>query len=229
MENQKLLSISDLFKKSFDLYKTRVWTMLLLSLVSGLAMTVMFVLFGFAGFTNFIGAGEVITLNLLSALLILVGILLMLIVSMWVQVAFIYILKEENVNIGVKNLLILAKSSLVSYGWIVFLGAIIIFLGFLFFIIPGIIFSIWFSFFQYVFIFENIKGKKALSRSKELVKGHFWPVLGRFLLLFLITMIISSIFKLGPFINHLFMVPFSVIYFYVIYEDLKTLNSKMPV
>ena len=56
------------------------------------------------------------------------------------------------------------------------LAGLIIMGGLILLIVPGIIFSIWFSFVQYLVIEENISGTKALRRSRELVKGRFWQV-----------------------------------------------------
>ena len=48
------------------------------------------------------------------------------------------------------------------------------------------IFSIFYSFAAYAFFFEDKRGGKAIKRSQELVKGYFWPIIGRFLLLFIV-------------------------------------------
>ena len=45
--------------------------------------------------------------------------------------------------------------------------------GFVFFIVPGVIFSIWLSFSVLILIVENEKGTNALVRSKEYVKGRW--------------------------------------------------------
>ncbi|MBU0478607.1 DUF4339 domain-containing protein [bacterium] len=50
--------------------------------------------------------------------------------------------------------------------------------GLLLLIIPGIIFAVWFSLAGYVRIIEGIGGIAALKRSKQLVKGNWWYVLG---------------------------------------------------
>lgn len=225
MDNQKLISISDLFKNSFELYKTRIWTMLLLGLIGWATSIIIFALFGVAGIaTLFIGRG-ITTFNLFTALLFLIGILLVVIINVWIQIALIYAVKEENTKIGLKNLLISVKDKIASYYWIVFLRGIVVLAGLILFVIPGIIFSIWFCLSQYSFVFDGMKGKKALSRSKELVRGYWWPVFGRILLLVIIAVLISSISKIGFLINFLFTMPFGIVYMYVIYEDLKTLKS----
>lgn len=225
MENQKLMSIPDLFKRSFELYKPRIWTMLLLGLVAWLGSVIIFALFGTAGIATIFAGGGILTFNLFTTLLFLLGILLVVIINLWVQVALIYTVKEESLKMGVKNLLLAVKDKMISYYWIIFLKGIIILAGFICFIIPGIIFSVWFSVSQYAFVFENIKGTKALGRSRELVKGYWWPVLGRLLLLGVIAVIITSVLKSGFLINSLFTMPFGILYVYAIYEDLKRLKS----
>lgn len=54
-------------------------------------------------------------------------------------------------------------------------------------IIPGIIFSVFYSLAIYVLFFEGKQGMAALRRSRALVKGYFWPVLGRFCVLMVIV------------------------------------------
>jgi len=72
------------------------------------------------------------------------------------------------------------------YLGLVLLTALLVLLWSCLFIIPGIIFSIFYSFAAYAFFFEDKRGGKAIKRSQELVKGYFWPIIGRFLLLFIV-------------------------------------------
>ena len=207
------------------MYKPRIWTMLLLGLINWAATLVVFTVFGVAGFTTFAVGRNDLSFNLVTGLLFLIGVLLAIIISIWIQVALIYAVKEENVGMGVKNLLMMVRSKMASYYWVVFLHAVIVFVGFILFVIPGIIFSVWFCLSQYALVFEGKKGMQALSRSRQLVKGYWWQVVGRLLLLVLIAMVVSSISKLGFLINSLFTVPFAIIYIYAIYEDLKRVKG----
>jgi len=43
-------------------------------------------------------------------------------------------------------------------------------------IVPGIIFSIWYTFTYYAVIFEEKKGMEALKSSKQLVSGRWWRI-----------------------------------------------------
>ncbi len=73
------------------------------------------------------------------------------------------------------------------------LSTILIILWTLLLIIPGIVYSIFYSFAIFVFLLENKKGMSALKRSKEIVKGYFWPVFGRTLLVGIVISIVMGI------------------------------------
>ncbi|PIR66250.1 MAG: hypothetical protein COU51_04815 [Parcubacteria group bacterium CG10_big_fil_rev_8_21_14_0_10_36_14] len=51
--------------------------------------------------------------------------------------------------------------------------------GFILFIIPGIIFTVWYAFAMYLAILQKKKGLELLKESRELSRGKFWPVFGR--------------------------------------------------
>jgi hypothetical protein len=68
-----------------------------------------------------------------------------------------------------------------SYFWLIILTSFLVFFWSLLFIIPGIIFVVFYSMIEYIFFFEGQRGMKALKRSKELVKGHWWAVAIRLL------------------------------------------------
>ena len=74
------------------------------------------------------------------------------------------------------------------------LTGLLILLWSLLLIIPGIIFSFIYSFAIYAFFFEDKRGMSAISRSKEIIKGYFWPVVGRFLFLCLLVWLLMLIF-----------------------------------
>ena len=67
--------------------------------------------------------------------------------------------------------------------WWIFIGTAILaglamLGGFLIFIIPGIIVTVWFMFASYAVIFEDQKFIGALNYSKSLVQGRWWQSLG---------------------------------------------------
>jgi hypothetical protein len=51
--------------------------------------------------------------------------------------------------------------------------------GLLLLIIPGILFMVWYAFAQFAVLLDGKRGLEALSHSRSLVRGRFWPVLWR--------------------------------------------------
>jgi hypothetical protein len=76
---------------------------------------------------------------------------------------------------------------------IALLAGLIIFVGFLLLVIPGIIFAVFLSVAIPALVVENRRGTEALSRSWNLVKGSFWHVLGTFVVAALITGVIGGL------------------------------------
>lgn len=102
--------------------------------------------------------------------------------------------------------------------------AIVTLLGLILLVIPGIIIGVYLMFVSYVFIIEQQRGLAALRRSRDLVRGHFWQVLGRTFLLGLLYVIIavplSLVQVVGPVIVSLILSPIATIYFYYLYTSL---------
>lgn len=71
------------------------------------------------------------------------------------------------------------KSLAAPYIGLSILTAVLVLLWSLLLIVPGIIYSVFYSLAIYVFFFEGKRGMAALRRSQELVKGYWWPVFGR--------------------------------------------------
>lgn len=56
-----------------------------------------------------------------------------------------------------------------------------VFVGFLFFIIPGIILAAWFALTYFVMFDEDLGAVASMKRSKQLVSGHVFEILGAYL------------------------------------------------
>lgn len=70
---------------------------------------------------------------------------------------------------------------------------VVVILGFLLFIIPGILFSVWFIFTLYGVAIDNKKPIEALRWSRQLIRGRWWATLWRLLVPTLFYGIIFSI------------------------------------
>ncbi len=77
--------------------------------------------------------------------------------------------------------------------WVSFIAGLIILGGSILFVIPGIIFSVWYGFVTYPAILENARGMEALRISKSLVVGRWWQITFRLIgigfVLFLISLL----------------------------------------
>lgn len=107
-------------------------------------------------------------------------------------------------------------------------------------IIPGIWMAFTLSFMAYVFVIERRHGLDALRQSKDYIKGYWWAVVGRSLLLCLLYVIAAMIIEV-PFVViggnttgnivsmalALFFIPFAMIYHYFIFKNLRDLKPEL--
>jgi len=162
----------------------------------------------------------------------------------WAIPSLLFSIKEE---IGVKEAYQKGLKMLIPYIRVYFLLFAIIIGGLLLFIIPGILFLIWFSLAIFALVFEERKGMNALFRSQHLIAGKFWGVLRRFLGLGLIILIGLILVLLPPFLLfkiskptadqigiilgyflELLVVPFVLVYGVLIYKNLEKIKEGVP-
>jgi hypothetical protein len=77
--------------------------------------------------------------------------------------------------------------------WISILVGLAVAVGLLLFIIPGLIFLVMFSVAIPALVVENLRGTDSMSRSWNLVKGHFWHAAGVVVLAFIIAAVVSGV------------------------------------
>ncbi len=79
-----------------------------------------------------------------------------------------------------------------SLVWVSLLGGFLTIVGFILLIIPGIYLGIAFTVAVPALLSENLRGSKALARSRRLVKGRWWPTLGLVILGSLLAGVVNS-------------------------------------
>ena len=89
-----------------------------------------------------------------------------------------------------------------------FLYYIAIVFGMFLLIIPGIIISVRWIFFSYVYIAEGKSLSGSFSRSSQLVKNNWWRIFGFFLVIYIVAMIIGSLLSL-PFALPVALAPYT--------------------
>jgi hypothetical protein len=124
--------------------------------------------------------------------------------------------------------------------WVVILELLAVLGGSIMLIIPGIWLACALSFTAYVFVIEHRRGIDALRQSKDYIKGYWWAVAGRVILLGLIFLAATVIIEipvtvlagnamriLVTMVMTLFFVPFSAIYSYTIFGNLRELKPDL--
>ena len=110
-----------------------------------------------------------------------------------------------------------------------FLSMIIIILGYLLLIIPGIIFGYMFFFAPMILLYENVGPIEALKRSKNLVNGYKMnlalKMLGGSLLAVLFIVPAALAFFWSGMIIFELMMPFGLLVQYVLYRDLRRIKE----
>jgi hypothetical protein len=124
-------------------------------------------------------------------------------------------------SFDLKKIYTFAWKNLWKFSLLVVLVFLASFGGFILLIIPGIIFGIWFSFSNFVFVDKGLGVKASMGKSRELVKGRFWAVLGRLFVFGLFSGLAGSVVSVIPFgigqtlvtlVGALFMLPSFLLY-----------------
>jgi hypothetical protein len=81
--------------------------------------------------------------------------------------------------------------------WLAFIHFLLIAVGFLFCVVPGVYFYGAFAVAVPVLLLEDVRGRRALGRSRDLVRGRWWPVAGAVFVATLLTSIVQSAVSAG--------------------------------
>jgi len=212
-------NFTTLIKESFDIYKQKIKSILTLMIIFwGLSM-ILGVLISLTSPESIIENGGYFSLLFILGLCLFV-------VSLYSLIIFSFtLLAIKPVETKLKEIFQDAWKKLWQYILIVLLVGFFTILSFLLLFIPGIIVGVYLMFCPYILIIEGGKGMNVLKRSWALVKGNWWKVFGRIVLLNIVVMIIFSILSsvnnlLGSLFQYL-CIPFSMIFTYLIYLELK--------
>lgn len=212
---RELLSVGELFSSTWELFKQR-WLLLIgifIATAAGAAAAPMLV----ALLAQGLGRGSFSNMVLLFMLLGL-AVIVSFIVICWGLAAAVSAAVDERLDF--KNAFAKAKNSWLAMAWISALYSFIVGGATLLFLIPGILTSIWFFAGVYLVVDDDTRGMDALLKSKAMVDGRFWPVLGRLLLIWLLGMVLGMIPVIGTFFS-LLMIPFNLLYSVQLYRNLR--------
>ncbi len=134
----------------------------------------------------------------LGAMGTMIAVLLGLIGNMLSQGALIKSVSESYLNreISVEQAYRFVLPKLLTLIGATLMVALVVGLGFVLLIVPGVIFSLWLYLTTSCIVVENLGASAGMSRSKALVSGNLGKVFLIGLLVFLITMVISIPFNI---------------------------------
>lgn len=229
-----LISFGDLMKKSWDNYKKAIGTytgLVFTPLLGFIPVIIIMIIWAVSlyGLGNDSSGAISTGLSWFLGIATIVAVIFMYIIALKVYIAII--LKVNNPDLTYKQLMKQTKGKVLSFLFAGILVSLVMVTGYMFLIIPGFILSIFLIFVSIVNIYEGKKGISALVRSKDLVKGYWWPILGRLLLLMLIfcggLMIVALVtFGIGAIVVEVFLIAFMNIFVVEMYNDLKLKKVK---
>lgn len=191
---------TEILKTAWKIYLERFWLLLGITVVPAGLMIVFGLLFGggilLAGITR---ANPFASMGL-GLILMIVALIAFIYIGIWSSVAELFAIKDHQENIGFKEAFKRARPYINPFFATSLLAGLAIMGGLILFIIPGIIFMLWFSQSVFVVINENLANTQALSKSKSYVKGKLWEIFLKYLFIGAIVygiVIIASIIDAG--------------------------------
>ncbi|NIM06119.1 MAG: hypothetical protein GTN65_11025, partial [Armatimonadetes bacterium] len=214
----ELSSIGELMSNAWLIYKGRLLTLLGLYLLSVVILlvpigasfgTVMLTTVGSPSAEGFVT----------QTIIFMFGLLIGMLAWLWGFGGFISAACDEMQNF--KEALGSGWRNMWSLLWVYLIVGCTIQGGLILFILPGLVWTVSFFAAQFIIFEEHQRGMDAMLKSRAYVKGHWWAVFGR-LLLIVIILILASVVPLGG----ILLTPFMMIYMVLIYKELRTIKGK---
>lgn len=240
--------IIESYKDAITIYSNGVANILLISfiniLIAGVMGIVMYVLIvvgsigiplGFGGLLESGDSNLTAFILILGVTIIGLAFIFLILATSFVQgltqAALVFVVKdaEKNKNRSVTEYFSMAWERKWDVLGLVILTSLITVAGYILLFIPGFVAAIMLSLGLYTLLLEEERALNAIKRSARLVSLRFWGFLGRMLLLMLALMGLSIAAAWIPLANiavGMLMGSFSVVYFYVLYQDLVRLEKQ---
>jgi len=239
-----LSSMSDfvsLFEKSWEFFTCHFKKLIYLLSIPILSYLFIFmIIFSFSFFGNR-NNSKIIDFSFIFLMIFLV--IFSVILAIIAKTGLYLYIKNTSKNISLLDILKMAKEKFLGFIWVGFLMSILIMFWTFLFIIPGIIFTIYYSLSYWVYVYEEKNGIKALQKSKELIKNHWWEVFEKyfflyglfFLFFFGSTWIVDGLFNNSIIrlswniiiqIIAFLSAPLFIVFSNFIYKDLKRIKSE---
>lgn len=180
-----------LIKESWTLIK-KLWRKFLLLQLVQVVASALFAVFalpvlgGAISWVVLSGPSALLGTGVFGALLFFGLLIFSLIISILVYIATFELAKNQSAALGIWTRVWDARKKFWGLLWVMILATLATLVGYVVFIIPGIVIGIWLTQSTIVFIYEGTRGTAALKRSRELVRGFWWTVFARMLVFALV-------------------------------------------
>jgi hypothetical protein len=219
----RLAGINELFARTWEIYKNRIGTLITLYLLAVISFVVPLGLFLGVGYLLSLGAPESKTALLVGGGM--AGGIVGCVAMFWGFGALICAVAD--VGLGIREALEKGWERFLAFSWLYFLSGFIVIGGYLLFIIPGVIFSVWFIFAQFVVAGGQARGMDALFVSREYVRGYWFDVFARLVIIWLFSVVIGWVPIVGAVLS-LLAFPFTLIYTWQVCQDLREIKGDIP-
>ena len=203
--------IDVLFKEAWKLFKLRFHVLIIISIIYNL--------FVLATNSDAYFKKEAFNPDEIEYAKLFVGHLVLFIASAWSLGAYVSTLTEESLSMS--EALAAGVRLLHSYLWLLFLSTLLIMLGLVVLIIPGIILFVRYVFGDFVLLCEGKKGYEALKQSARYVEGRWFSVFGRILPVWVISAALSFLPRPISLLIGTVFTPFYMAYLYTLYLSLR--------
>lgn len=241
--NKKIISIENLFKETFNLFSKGIEPFLIIQailfaitfgvvilMIIGIFIGVAIIFLMMAAVSEYSEALAVIIMVITITFNVIFFVALITLPSILSQAALI--IACDDTKKGIKRKIKEYISIVWNRKWkiigVYLLTALIVMVGFIFLIIPGIILSFFLIFAPFILILEKKSITESIMESFRLVKNNFWDVLVRHLVIyfaFMAVVVFSNFIPLANMAVNFLGSIFIVIYMYLLYKNVRGKTS----
>lgn len=156
-------------------------------------------------------------------------------IAVWSGAASLLLLLRPDAAKDVPSAFVAARPFLLAFLWVAVLQSALAFGGLFLFLVGSVVFSVLAFFAPLILVDENLRGMRAIVKSRELMRGRTWRVAGYFLLIGFVFWVASLVVSGIPallgaskdaveFFNGVFGIvagPFAICYQVVLYRHVK--------
>jgi len=215
-----LLSVSELFSETWEIYKRRIGPLIALYILSIIFTMIPVVLFvggsiGLAALVSELRGILIMAGSIIGGTLSLVG-------MCWGLAAVTA--GTVNERMGIKDSLGRGWDMLWAYIWLISLAGYVISGAMLLLFIPGLIFLVWAFPSQFVLFTEGERGMNALLKSREYVRGYWMDTFIKLLIIW-VGMVVAGFIPFGQVLYF----PFMMIYMFRMFVNLRRIKGSVVI